>query len=118
MARFPHSVFDRGDEPDVRFTLANERTLLAWLRTSLALLAAGVALEILGLQLHTGLRLAASLVLVVAGVVTPCLAWLNWMRTERAMRLSEPLPTSLMGPTLTIAVTVAGVLVGLGVLFR
>jgi len=37
-------VFDVGDDPDPRFTLANERTLLAWLRTALALVVAGVAL--------------------------------------------------------------------------
>lgn len=30
-------------EPDYRFTLANERTFLAWIRTALALLAGGVA---------------------------------------------------------------------------
>ena len=30
-------------EPDYRFTLANERTFLAWQRTSLGLMAAAVA---------------------------------------------------------------------------
>ena len=34
-----------GTEPDPRFTLANERTFLAWIRTSLALLAGGIAIE-------------------------------------------------------------------------
>jgi putative membrane protein len=34
--RFPRSVFSRGTEPDARFTLANERTFLAWIRTALA----------------------------------------------------------------------------------
>ena len=45
--RVPRRVYGVGDEPDVRFSLANERTFLAWVRTSLALLAAGVALEAL-----------------------------------------------------------------------
>ena len=32
-----------GHEPDYRFTLANERTFLAWIRTSLGLMAVGLA---------------------------------------------------------------------------
>ena len=116
--RFPRSVFGSGDEPDGRFTLANERTFLAWIRTSLALLAGGVALEVLGLDLHPGLRLAASLVLVGVGVLTPGLAWLNWARTERALRHAQPLPASPLGPVIAVAVTAAGVLVLLAVLLR
>ena len=34
--------YEEGEEPDYRFTLANERTFLAWLRTALALIAGGV----------------------------------------------------------------------------
>ena len=33
-----------GEAPDYRFSLANERTFLAWIRTALGFLAAGVAL--------------------------------------------------------------------------
>jgi len=33
-----------GTEPDARFTFANERTFLAWNRTALALIAAGLAI--------------------------------------------------------------------------
>jgi putative membrane protein len=116
--RFPTSVFGQGSEPDARFTLANERTFLAWIRTALALIAGGVALELLGLELHPELRLAASLVLVVAGVLTPALAWVGWSHTERALRTGRPLPSSLLGIVLAIAVTVAGVLVLLAILLR
>lgn len=116
--RFPRSVFREGTEPDARFTLANERTFLAWIRTALALIAGGVALELLGLDLHPQLRLAASLVLVIAGVLTPGLAWLNWMRTERALRRGAPLPATILGPLLAVAVMAAGALVLLAILIR
>lgn len=114
--RFPRSVYSRGSEPDARFTLANERTFLAWMRTALALVAGGVALELLGLDLHPGLRLSASLVLVIMGIVTPGLAWVNWTQTERALREERPLPSSVLGPALAVAVTVAGALVILAIL--
>ncbi len=116
--RFPASVFSRGEEPDARFSLANERTLLAWIRTALALVAGGVALEVLGLDLHPGLRLGASLVLVVMGILTPMLAWFGWMRTERALREGRPLPSSLLGLALGVSVMVAGVLVLFAILLR
>ena len=37
-----HRAPDPGHEPDPRFTLANERTFLAWNRTALALVVAGL----------------------------------------------------------------------------
>lgn len=43
--RFPRRVFGQGTEPDARFTLANERTFLAWIGVSLALISVGVALS-------------------------------------------------------------------------
>jgi putative membrane protein len=80
-------------EPDYRFTLANERTFLAWLRTSLALLAAGVAVVQLvpaftipfARSLTGGLLAALAVVAAGAGV-------LRWRSVEHAIRRSRPLP--------------------------
>jgi putative membrane protein len=113
--RFPGSVYRHGVEPDARFSLANERTFLAWIRTGLAFLAAGVALESLGLGIQPGFRLAASVVLVVTGIVTPVQAWIGWMRAERALRLGRPLPSALLALPVGIAVLAVGVLVLLGI---
>lgn len=113
--RFPRSVYRHGAEPDVRFTLANERTFLAWMRTALALIAGGVALEALGLGIQPGFRSAASLMLVLAGIFTPLQAWLGWMRSERALRRGEPLPSAALALPIAVAVGVVAVLVFLGV---
>ena len=116
--RFPRSVFSHGSEPDVRFTLANERTFLAWTRTALALIAAGAALEVLGLDLHPGLRLAAAVLLVVAGTLTPVVSWWEWMAVERALRDAQPLPHSPAGVLLAVVISTVGGLVLLSVLLR
>ncbi|VXB96742.1 Inner membrane protein YidH [Microbacterium sp. 8M] len=115
-SRFPRRVYDRGEEPDARFTLANERTFLAWIRTSLALLAGGVALEALGLGIAPGYRHAASILLIVAGLLTPAQAWFGWMRTERALRESRPLGPPWLAIPLALVVVATAVLVLLGVL--
>jgi len=116
--RFPASVFGVGEEPDPRFTLANERTFLAWVRTGLALTAGGVALEAFALDIQPGWRLAASVLLLVAGAVTPVMAWLGWRRTERSIRLGQPLPATPMALVLSIVGAVTTVLVLCGVLLR
>ena len=117
-SRFPQSVYGTGEEPDARFSLANERTFLAWNRTALALIAGGVALEALGLDLHPGLRLASSLILIAAGLIVPVLAWFEWGRTERALRAASPLPGSAASIALAVTIVLVGALVLLGVVLR
>lgn len=117
-SRFPQRVFGVGTEPDARFTLANERTFLAWIRTSLALIAGGVALAALDLPLQPGLKLAAALVLVVSGILAPLQAWFGWARVEQAIRRSEPLPGSRLAAPLAGAVAVVGILLLLGFALR
>lgn len=114
--RFPRSVYDSGTEPDARFSLANERTFLTWISTSLALISVGVALESLAAAIQPALRLAASLVLVVLGVSLPIQAWFRWAGIEAALRHQRPLRPAMIGLTLAIGVGSAGLLVGIGIL--
>ncbi|MGJ6979840.1 YidH family protein [Aestuariimicrobium soli] len=109
--RFPARVYAHGSEPDPRFSLANERTFLAWMSTGLALISVGVGLEAFGLTLHHGLRLAASAVLILLGITVPVHAWFSWMRVESAMRDHRPLPALTMGLVLTVGLAIAGLLV-------
>ena len=113
-SRFPRSLYDRGSEPDPRFSLANERTFLAWVRTSLALLAAGVALEALQVPISPGFRLASAVVFVVLGSLAAAQAWVGWLRTERALRQNEALPAPSSGLVIIIGVLLGVVLITLG----
>lgn len=116
--RFPKSVYRVGVEPDPRFTLANERTYLAWIRTSLALLAAGIALEVLGLGLHETYRMVASVILLLTGTVAAPMAWFGWARFERALRQNTPLPHSPLALPVAVVIGIVGIIVLLGFIFR
>ncbi|GIG37365.1 YidH family protein [Cellulomonas pakistanensis] len=116
--RFPRRVYARGTEPDGRFSLANERTFLAWVRTALALLAGGVALEALHLPVEPHLRLAAAVLLIALGILAPVQAWVGWARAERALRERRPLPAPAFSGPLAAGVALAGVLVLVGLLVR
>jgi putative membrane protein len=107
--RFPRSVFGAGEDPDPRFSLANERTFLAWIRTSLAFIAGGLAVEALQVPLTVGLRRAIAVLLVLAGIGAAIQAWLGWTRTERSLRHLSVLPSS--GLKLPIAITLGVVAV-------
>lgn len=120
MSRFPSRVYRDGSEPDPRFSLANERTFLAWVRTALALLAGGVGLEAgleaLHIPMHHGLRLAAAGVLVVLGLLAVVQGWIGWARTERSLRLGRAIPGPTVGVVIAVGVLVAAALVVIGTL--
>jgi putative membrane protein len=116
--RFPRGVYDVGTEPDPRFSLANERTFLAWVRTALALVASGVAVDALASDVRPGFRLATSVLLVLLGATVPLLAWFTWMDVERALRQSAPLPASRVALPVAIGIGVASFTLVLGILVR
>lgn len=82
-----------GEAPDYRFSLANERTFLAWIRTSLGFLAAGVALDQFAPDLATPLvrEVVALLLCLFAGGLA-LYGYLRWLKVEKAMRLKADLP--------------------------
>lgn len=86
-----------GHDPDYRFSLANERTFLAWLRTGLAMVAGAVAL--VGLLPDLGpppVRVGVTALLLALALVATAGAYLRWDRTERALREDRPLPVSVL----------------------
>jgi putative membrane protein len=114
--RRPHWVYDHGDEPDPRFTLANERTFLAWVRTSLAMLGGGVALHALRVPATTWVRTTLAVALVVLGGLVTFGAAIRWARVERAMRTRQPLPSFTLGFVLAGVVAVGAVLIAVAFL--
>ena len=115
--RKPASVYGQGDEPDPRFSLANERTALAWMRTALALVGAGVAIisisSLATVPRWTALIGAAS---CVGGALLAWRAVAGWGRVEQALRLKRPLPSPHALTTLAGGVIVlAALIVMLGV---
>ena len=102
---------DRGDDPDYRFSFANERTFLAGIRTSLAVIAAGLALvELMPRLSPSWARQALGALLVLTGMALAVSNLLRWVRSEDAMRASQPLPASRM-PMFTTGAVVAVALV-------
>ncbi|WP_182526033.1 YidH family protein [Nocardioides dongkuii] len=107
--RRPGWVYGEGEEPDPRFTLANERTFLAWVRTCLGVLAGAIALDTLQTPARDDVRLVLVVSLLLVAAAMAVLAWVRWARVERAIRSGAPLPPFTLG----VVVTAALVLVAL-----
>src|SRR5580704_5045894 len=96
-----------GTEPDPRFTFANERTFLAWSRTALALVVAGLGIVQL-LPPFPGVPVGRHLLgvpLIALGAVLAVVAYAEWVRNQHALRRGEPMPKSNMPWILAAAIT-------------
>jgi putative membrane protein len=101
-------------EPDYRFTMANERTFLAWQRTALGLLAAAVALEQLVPEMTVpGARRLLGVGLAVLAVLTSGMGLLRWQQADHAMRRGDPLPRHPSPAYLAVGLGLVG-LIALG----
>lgn len=117
--RIAERLLPGGEEPDPRFTLANERTFLAWIRTSLALLAGGIAIEAFtsGLFLEP-VRKGLAVLLLLLGMMLSSGAAVRWVRVERSMRDKAPLPLPLLVPLVAGTGALAAAVVLVFILLR
>lgn len=97
-------------EPDYRYTLAAERTYLAYVRTSLALIAAGVAVVAVFPEHGAVVRRGLALLLVLAGLVVGITGRRRLLLVDRAIRRGDPLPTS------GLATWISAIMVGVAVI--
>ena len=103
---------EHDEEPDYRFTLANERTFLAWIRTSLALIAGGVAVvQLVPAFGIPGVRHGLGLLLTTGGGALAVLAIRRWQQVQAAMRRGADLPPSRMPLILGAAILTVAILV-------
>lgn len=105
--RLDRRLFPDGKEPDPQFTLSNERTFLAWTRTSLAFLAGGIALEAFPLDLSPELKTGLAVFIIAVGMLISAGAAGRWVRVERAMHRGAPLPVPGIVPLLSFAALAA-----------
>ncbi len=103
---FSSRLLSEGQEPDPRFTLANERTFLAWIRTALALLASGIAVDMFTVDIFTpGTRRIMAVALIMLALLISMPAFYRWLNVERAMRNKRPLPFPALAPALSIGIS-------------
>ncbi|GGZ42992.1 YidH family protein [Streptomyces bluensis] len=104
--------YEEGEEPDYRFSLANERTFLAWIRTGLALLAGAVAVaQFVQPLTHSEAGPALGVLLAVTGTALCAASYGRWLRVQRAMRHHRPLPMTRLLPALAWGASLSGIAV-------
>ena len=102
------------DQSDPRYSLANERTFLAYERTAVGLLVAAVGA--LHLLQDSWAEYALGVGLLVAAALTSVVGWQRFQQADRAIRDGRPLPRGSCVPIVVVTVLVLCVLAGLSVL--
>ena len=102
---------DVGEEPDPRFSYANERTFLAWNRTALALISVGLAVTNLlpPFDLAFGRRIIG-LPLIALGAFVALASLREWAGNQRAMRERRPLPVARLPLLVSVVIGIIAVI--------
>ena len=95
-------------QTDTRFLLANERTLLAWIRTALALTATGVGVHQFGTRVAGNTAIAV--LLLLAGVAAGVTGTVRFLAADRAIRAGRVPRQGHTPAVLAAAITVIGAL--------
>ncbi|MGI5217234.1 YidH family protein [Nocardia sp. CA-290969] len=104
---------------DYRFTLANERTFLSWIRTALGLLAGGVAVHTVVVEhWQTDFRAALAVSCLVLSLTVAVGAYLHWRRIRAAMDEGRPLPGTVLVPVLSAGTAFVAILACAAVLLH
>lgn len=108
-----------GTEPDYRFSLANERTFLAWIRTALGLLAGCILLEQFSTRLGPhAVIVALAVALSFLAALLCAMAYVRWRANEIAMRHARRLPGTLAIPALAASLCCIGAVVTFLLFYR
>jgi putative membrane protein len=115
----PRELRETGTTPDYRFSLANERTFLAWIRTGLAMVAGGLGVaQFLPPLAIPHLREGLAIGLLFLGGACAVRAVDHWIRCEIAMREGRPLPSSRFPAVLALVVAAGALLLFAAVLVQ
>jgi putative membrane protein len=97
-------------EPDPRYSLANERTFLAWLRTALAFVVAGLAAVTVDAHLrHSALLTLVATLGCLVGAGGAVAAYIRWRQAEESLRTGQPLGQPVAGLAMVAVLVILAV---------
>ncbi|MDQ6687600.1 MAG: DUF202 domain-containing protein [Actinomycetota bacterium] len=108
-----------GRSPDPRFTMANERTFLAWIRTAVAMVAGGLGIQAFARDsIPSWLRSVVACLLLGIGAALALGSFLRWRSAEAAMRRGDDLTVTALAPFVAVGVAVVALMLLVAVLLR